>query len=272
MEPLKLLLVSFREEWLAPLNQSLHSLGYTFEIHHAYTKKQALFACYQSKYDILITNHQLPDGASHDLVRALGSTVACLVVSEGCPLLPFSAQPEPSHTAKSYPYQIHTTSWIATLKQVLAQWEKSVAEQIARRYQARRSLFAKVTARCAEELHHTTENRVENALKVILDIMEISRIYVREVPVSQRAVSRVVHELSVPGQAYLSGPFSSVFEVPIQKTSEGMIFLGVEDTLNQREWDSTETDFLKTVASLLRKKPEEIQHSIAMYRELGMSA
>jgi DNA-binding response OmpR family regulator len=81
MEPLKLLLVAFRKEWLHSLSQSLFTAGYKFETCQASTKKQALLACYQAKYDILITNDQLPDGPIQDLTQVLGNTVACLVIS-----------------------------------------------------------------------------------------------------------------------------------------------------------------------------------------------
>jgi hypothetical protein len=269
MEPLKLLLVSFREEWHNSLIQSLLASGYSFEVHHVSTKKQALFACYQSKYDILITNYQLPDGSSKDLVQVLGDTVACLVVSEDSTFFKIKAQLDQQYTEKSYRSLRHPKAWISTLKQVLTKWEKSVASRIVQGCHNRRLLFHKVAARCAEELYHPTENRVENALKVILDILEVSRIYVRDLPTGS---SMVAYEISAPGQQHSSGPFSSVYEVPIRQADGGVSYLGVEDTIKQRVWDKAEIDLLKTVASLLRQNPEEIRHKMNMYGELGMTA
>ncbi len=271
MEPLKLLLVSFPSAWSLSLSHSLQAAGYTFEFQHVPTKKQALLACCQSKYDILITSHRLPDGPSKDLVQALGSTVACLVISESTPFV------APSHSAlsyteKSYQSLSQPTAWIYTLKQVLAKWEQSVSDKISQTCHDRRLLFDKVAARFASELYQATENRIENALKVILDILEVSRIYVRGISIHKKHPSLVVHEVSAPGQPQFPGPFNSSYEVSIRQANGEVSYLGVVDTLNQRVWDQAETDLLKTVASLLRKNPEEIRRSIAMYRELGMTA
>ncbi len=272
MEPLKILLVALRENCQNSLTQSLLSSEYKFEVHQVSTKKQALFACYHSKYDILITNHQLPDGSYKDLVQVLGSTIACLVVSEKSSLITPKASPEQQYVEKSYGSLMQTRDWIFTLKQVLAKWEKSVASSIVQGSRNRLLLFDKVAARCAEELYKSTENRIENALKVILDILEVSRIYVRDHPEHTANTSMVVHEISAPGQYHYPGPFSSICEVPIRQAGEEVSYLGVEDTIRQRIWDKAEIDLLKTVASLLRENPEAIRHKITMHGELGMTA
>ena len=269
METLKLLLVGFQKNWHYGLAQALRTSDYTFEMHQVSTKKQALFACYQEKYDILITNYNLPDGSAEDLTQVLARTVACLVINESCPL---TSSPDLPYTEKASSSLRSSDDWISTLNQVLAQWEKSLTHQLSMKAQNLRSLYTKVTLRCAQELYHTTENRVENALKIILDIMEVSRVYVREVTLHPKAPSRVVHELTMPGQLLYPGPFHSVCEVPIRRENAEISFLGVEDTLNQRVWEQTEMDLLKTVASLLRKNPEEIRRHVGMYQELGLTA
>jgi hypothetical protein len=272
MEPLKLLLVSFPEEWCNSLVQSLTNAGYYFEIHEVPTKKKALFACYQSKYDILITNNHLPDGSSKDLVHVLGSTMPCLVISNNSTPSLSSFQSDQQVTERSYLSLMQPRAWITALKQVLVKWEKNVAGKIAQGCQNRRQLYDKVAARCAAELYLLSENRIENSLRVILDILEVSRIYVRAMSRQKALPSKILHEISAPGQQYIPSPNSAVYEVPIRQSNEQISFLGVVDSNNQRVWDKAETDLLKTVASLLRENQEGIRHKINMYSELGMTA
>jgi hypothetical protein len=130
-----------------------------------------------------------------------------------------------------------------------------------------------VAARCAAELCRNTEHRIEEVLRIILEILEVSRIYVCNSPGHKKSTSSLVtHEQFAPGHQHYPEPYHSVYEVPIWQSNGQGSYLGVEDTLHQREWDKAEQDLLKTVASLLRKNPEEIRHSIAMYKELGMTA
>lgn len=274
MEPLKLLLVSFREEWRSDLMKSLQNSGYVFEIMDVLNKKQALQACYQSKYDILLTSHYLPDGASGDLVQVLGSTIPCLVIND-------EINPKSDHlrtdqdlqiVEKSYLSMMQPKSWINTLKLVILKWEKSVVNKIAQGHINQRTLFDKVAARCAIELYNSSENRIENALKVILDIMEVSRIYVRNAPRQAKNSSVILHEISAPGEVPSSGLHRSVYEVPIYSKSGQLSFLGVEDTTNLRVWEKAETDLLKTIAALLEESKGGIRRKINMYSELGMTA
>ncbi len=274
MEPIKLLLVSFREEWRTNLLESLHFSGYYFEIEDVFNKKQALQACYASKYDIVITSHFLPDGSSDDLVKVLGSIIPCLVIKDEGHLKmePTDAENELNYIERCYHTLRHPMAWITTLKQVMIKWEKSVAGKIAQGRKNQRQLFDKVAARCAHELYHSTENRIENALKVILEIMQVSRVYIRDTPSPINLASSYIHEISAPGQSLPMGPYHSVFEVPIIGLNGQRSYLGVEDTTNQRVWEKAETDLLKTIATLLTENKGGIRNKIDMYGELGMTA
>lgn len=266
--------MSFREEWRTNLLESLDYSGYHFEIEDVINKKQALQACYASKYDIVITSHFLPDGSSDDLVKVLGSIIPCLVIKDECPLKTETTEPENdlNYIERCYHNLRHPMAWITTLKQVMIKWEKSVAGKIAQGRKNQRLLFDKVAARCAHELYHSTENRIENALKVILEIMEVSRVYIRDNPSPKDFASNYIHEISAPGQGLTMGPYHSVFEVPITGINGQKSFLGVEDTTNQRVWEKAETDLLKTIATLLTENRPGIRNKINMYGELGMIA
>lgn len=274
MEPLKLLLVCFRNEWKNNLLESLHQSGYYFEIVNVFTKKEAIQACYASKYDIVISSHILPDGSSDDLVQVLGSILPCLVIKDE-PLLktePTEPQKELNYIERCYSTLRYPMAWVITLRQVIIKWEKSVAGKIAQGRKSQRILFDKVAARCARELYYSTENRIENALKVLLDIMEVSRVYIRDIPTHKNYCSTIVHQILAPGQNSSFGPYRSVYEVPILSSNGHSTFLGVEDTTNPREWEKAETDLLKTIASLLTENKGSIGLKINMYDEMGMTA
>lgn len=274
MEPIKLLLVSFRDEWRKNLLESLQFAGYSYVINDVPNKKQALQACYGSKYDIIITSNLLPDGSSNDLVQVLGSIIPCLVIQDDCALKMIDTviENELNYIERCYLTLKQPIAWVSTLKQVMVKWEKSVARKIAQGRKNQRILFDKVAARCAIELHDSTENRVENVLKVVLDIMEVSRVYIRNNPNTSEFTSNYIHEISAPGQTHPMGPFRSVFEVPIIGINGQNCYLGVEDTTNHRVWEKAETDLLKTIASLLTENKRGIRKKINMYEELGLTA
>ncbi|TDB64031.1 hypothetical protein [Arundinibacter roseus] len=270
MESLQLLLVSIREEWQNCLIQTLQSSGYEVKIKVVSSKKQALLACYQSKFELLVTNESLADGACGDLVHVLGYSMPCLIVQEEGTVAGHITEHSCSH-ALSLPAQ-QPDLWEGILKEVIRGWENRVATKIAQGEQNQRSLYHKVAARCASELYHSTENRIENALKVLLDIMELSRVYIREAASSTQASAAILHEIVAPGQKNLNTPFGSTYEVLIPRPNGERTYLGVEDSIKERNWQNAEIDLLKAVASLLKETRGGIRRKINMYSELSMSA
>ncbi len=230
MKSLQLLLVSIPNTWRDTLTKSLQASGYPFDISEAEDKRDALRACSQYKFDLLIANHQLPDGSPKDLVNVLSGSMASLVL-----------------------YRNHAPeSWIAILGQTLDDWKNHVQgkAQISLQNQQRR--YATAIERCAHELQTLPTHAVDRTLRVVLDVMEVSRVYIRETPVDGISLPRVTHEVAAPGHLPILGSRRSAYEVSVQRADGRVLHLGVEDITHQRLWSQFEIDLIQTVAHLLK--------------------
>jgi len=258
MKPLQLLLVSFRENWRDSLLESLHSAGYVFKIKEVANKKEALQACNQSRYDALITSCCLPDGPSGDLVLVLGNTMPCLVIRDGCtPGSSAAKVPFPTQGAHLPPSAKQPQAWINLLEKTIRQWESAVATRINKGHWNQRMIFDKAAVRCASELHYKSENSIDNVLGVMLEVLEVSRVYIREALAENSRSSRFVHEKSALGQIPTLGPYKSVHEVLLSEANGSKRYLGIEDTITRRTWNQGEADLVSTVADLLSARPDE---------------
>ena len=257
MKPLQLLLVSLREDWRDSLLESLNGAGYNFKIKEVRNKKEALLACNQSRYDALVTSCCLPDGSSADLVGVLAYIMPCLMLRDGCIPSP-SASPLPSSIQAAHlpPSAKKPGDWISLLEKTILQWESATATHIAKGYLNQRMLFDKAAVRCASELRFQSENSIDNVLGVMLEVLEVSRVYIREALPENSRSSRFVHEKSALGQMPALGPYRSVHEVLLSDSDGSRRYLGIEDTIAQRTWNRGEADLLSTVASLLNARPE----------------
>ena len=258
MQPFHLLLVSLRPDWRDSLTDSLRSSGYVLKLKEVADKKEALKACNHARYDALVTSCSLPDGSPNDLVLVLGSAMPCLVLRDGC-------HPGPSvgtaTFANQLPPPVHQPdAWLAMLESTIRQWEGTLAARMDKDRHSEYLFFHKVAELCLSELHSASEKSIENVLRIVLGVLEVSRVYIREEPSDHHRSSRFTHEISASGQAAWFGPQGSVHEVLLSECNGHRRYLGVEDALRRRNWNPRETRLVDTVATLLKAPRQEKQH------------
>lgn len=205
MEPLQLLVVSLKGKSQTLIENSLAEANYRFDITHADSKQNALQACGEKKFDILISNCKLSDGPVTDLVSVLGDLLPCLVMAEG--KCPFTAEsilfiPETNY----YISCSESISWLTHLENTMAIWENAAKERIALFDQNYNTLFETALLRCAEELspgNESPENAVINTLDLLREVLDISRVYICRKYGTANQTTEIVQTLEVcaPGVA-----------------------------------------------------------------------
>ncbi|KAA0993056.1 GAF domain-containing protein [Dyadobacter aurulentus] len=181
MKPLKLLIVAMKEEWLNLLEDSLRYEGYNFHIKQVNSKQAAIKAFRESKYDLLISNHALPDGAINDLATVLGSQLPCMVMSEGqCPVTS-----EKVLAIKDSNYYINCYNkldWIPALENTIEKWQSNARQDLDDHIKNHDTLYKKSLNRCIELLSGGNQQKDADALtaeafEMLLEVMSVSRIY-----------------------------------------------------------------------------------------------
>ena len=206
MEPLNLLIVAIRQDWQPLISESLSRAGYQFQSQRVESKQQALEACHQSKFDLVISNCTLPDGQVADLVSVIGKISPCLVMAEGhCP--------QTSEKALSllatdfYITSSEQSSWLSAMETTLSKWKSNAEQNIENIHKNSSSLHKKVLAICEEELSAETftekqaDHSIANVFKIILDALDLSRIYLysrKALPDGEETIVRQ-KEVSAPG-------------------------------------------------------------------------
>jgi CheY-like chemotaxis protein len=181
MKPLNLLIVAIRTEWLGLLEDSLSYAGYRFQMKQVDSKQAAIKAFHEAKYDLLISNCQLPDGNITDLADVLGTQLPCLVMSEGqCPVTAGKVL-----IVEDTNYYINCSdklSWIPALENTLAKWRSNAQQKIDQHLQSNESLHKKILARSREIILGSKESDqntdpLRTIFDLLLDIMDLSRVY-----------------------------------------------------------------------------------------------
>lgn len=182
MEPLNLLIVAIRPDWHPLISESLTKAHYQFNAQKVDSKQQALEACHQSKFDLIISNCTLPDGDVADLVSVLGRICPCLVMAEGhCPVT--SEKALSLLATDFYITNSEQSSWLTALENALSKWKSNAEQNIQKIYQNSSSLHQKVLAICQEELSaenlsiKEADHSVSNVFSIILEALDVSRIY-----------------------------------------------------------------------------------------------
>ncbi len=189
MEELKLLVVSLRGRSQELIENSLTGANYNFTVTHADSKKEALQAFGQQKFDLLISNCKLPDGTVTDLAGVLGDLLPCLVMAEG--KCPFTAEsilfvPETNY----YISCSEQVSWLTHLESTMAIWEGAAKVRIAGFNNNYGELLDKALLHCAEALSPltleagTTENPILNTLGILCEVLDVSKVYLCKKTVS----------------------------------------------------------------------------------------
>jgi DNA-binding NarL/FixJ family response regulator len=206
MEPLNLLIVAIRQDWQPLISESLSKAGYKFLAKKVDSKQQALEACHQSKFDLVISNCTLPDGEVADLVSVLGKISPCLVMAEGhCP-----ASSEKALSLLATDFYITTSeqsTWLSAMETTLSKWKSNAEQNIEKIHQNSTSLHKKVLAICEEELSAETfsdkqsDRTISNVFTIILEALDLSRIYLyakNSLPNGEETIIRK-SEISAPG-------------------------------------------------------------------------
>jgi hypothetical protein len=142
------------------------------------------------------------------------------------------------------------------LENTIHHWENRMTSRIDRDHRNKCILYHKAAGLCARELHYRPDNSVKNVLEIVLEVLEVSRVYIREVLPENYRPTRFIHEVSALGQMPALGPYCSVHEVLLSESNGSRRYLGIEDTLTRRTWNQQETDLVNTVATLLRATQE----------------
>ncbi|WP_373514723.1 hypothetical protein [Persicitalea sp.] len=230
MKTLRILLVAVPSSGRDSLVKSLNASSYSFEISEATDKRKALLACSRFRFDVLVANHLLPDGTPEDLTEVLDGSMACLILRE-------------KRTSKD---------WVVMLGQTLDDWKCKVEGKTRLHLESQQLRHASALERCIRELKNISGGAVDQALKVILEVMEVSRVYIRETPIGQTGSPVVTHEIAAPGHLPILGSQRSAYEVSVQRTDGHVFHLGIEDVTYQRQWSPAETEFVHTAAHLLK--------------------
>ncbi|MCF0056217.1 GAF domain-containing protein [Dyadobacter sp. CY356] len=305
MEPLKLLIVSIRNEWQSLIRESLYAAGYIYNIQIAPTKQLALLACYHDKFDLVISNCTLPDGQVSDLVSVLGNHIPCLVMAEG--VCPVNADKALSILATNfYITSANKSSWLEAMETTLAKWQQNAMVRLAQIDQTKQNFHEKVLERCQEELtslNFKSEKDccVMNTLSLLTEALDVSRVYIcQKVKLPDTLIGIVkTNEYRAPGvysleKTYLANSSSawypyfkrwdklfendqplanffkelpesernmfqnrdiqSILAVPFFYKKQWAGFIGLEDTMNLREWTVDEIELIQSVCALIHEK------------------
>ncbi|SKC05405.1 hypothetical protein [Dyadobacter psychrophilus] len=293
MKPLNLLIVAIQKEYLALLEDSLGYAGYKFSIRQVASKQSAIEAFYESKYDLLISNCLLPDGKITDLANVLGSQLPCLVMTEGhCPVTAerVLAVTETSY----YINCSNKLGWIPALENTLAKWKNNARKKIAQHNQNHESLYKKVLARCEDELAANSLSNAFSLLLEVMDLSRIYLYIKNQPATGDAQDLTLKIEITAPGvpakhtaktikspafnrwnalfdakkpvlepSANMTGAeiqwfgqqdAQSMLAVPVQGNMGWTGFIGLDDTLNNREWTQAEIALIESVATLIQKK------------------
>lgn len=267
MEPLQFLFVSVENECRTRLIHSLQGMGYSFELCEVQNKKQALEACYQAKYDILITKEELADGGASDLINALSGLMPCLVVRSDCSAKQATMPPSTTMDFSYLPHNEYEV-WGKYLADAIAKWENDVMQKLNALQESRRTLYDRVAAACAAQLCEHHENRIENTLKIILDVLQVSKVYLRTDSSKRHQFTHEVHAL---GHRFAE-TYQAVYEVAIQRPDGRTEYLGIVECLYHRTWQKAEIDLLKRIAILFQDNRSKVRGKINFYPELGLTA
>jgi GAF domain-containing protein len=305
MESLKLLIVSIRKEWQSLIAESLHAAGYNYKIITAATKQLALQACYQDKFDLVISNCSLPDGQVSDLVSVLGNQIPCLVMAEG--VCPAHADKNLSIlTTSFYPTSANKIRCLEAMQTTLAKWQQNAIVRLALIGQNQHTFHEKILDRCREELTPLNfklekESCVLNTLHVLTEALDVSCAYICQkitLPDSLTGILKTT-EYAAPGvykqdktslthsqagwypyfkrwdrifehgepvasllselpqseqHMFHKRDIVSILAVPFFYQNRWAGFVGIEDTMNQREWMTDEIALIQSVCGLLHEK------------------
>ncbi|MBE9461764.1 GAF domain-containing protein [Dyadobacter subterraneus] len=305
MEPLKLLIVSIRNEWQSLIVESLNAAGYIYKIKIAATKQLALQACYHDKFDLVISNCTLPDGQVSDLVSVLGNQIPCLVMAEG--VCPVNADKALSILATNfYITSANKISWLEAMETTLAKWQQNALVRLAQMDQNKQSFHEKVLARCEEELtsfnfRSEKDCCVMNTLNLLTEALDVSRAYIcQKVKLpdtffgiiktseyrapgvynqdktyladsssawypyfkrwdklfeNRQPIANLLKELPESEQnMFQNRDIQSILAVPFFYKKQWAGFIGLEDTMNQREWTFDEIELVQSVCALIHEK------------------
>lgn len=142
------------------------------------------------------------------------------------------------------------------LESTIREWENAMATRLDQDHQREHTLYRKAAKLCFDELHFSTENRLDNVLRIVMGVLNVSRVYIRETLSENYCSSRFTHEISAAGQVPYLGPYRSAYEVFLSECNGCKRYLGIEDTLTRRTWNPRETGLVDTVANLLRTARE----------------
>lgn len=259
MDPLLFLFVSINSESHQLLTQSLENLGLPYRIKDVNSKMQALQACYKGKFDVLITKEVLPDGNSSDLTRVLSGLMPCLVVQD---------KTEQQSREVSYLSIQEYAAWDQQLMRAIRNWENNLTHQVHALQESQRTLYDKATAECAQLLYHSSENKIEDTLKIVMEVLQVSKTYIRKGNSKGRSLTCLVLSEGIR----LSDSDESIQEIAIQRADGRTDYLGVAECLYPRSWKQVEIDFLRSIASLFEESRKKILRKINMYAELSLSA
>ncbi|REA64212.1 hypothetical protein DSL64_01265 [Dyadobacter luteus] len=206
MEPLNLLIVAIRQDWQPLISESLSNAGYQFQATKVGSKQQALAACHQSKFDLIISNCTLPDGQVADLMSVLGKLSPCLVMAEGhCPTT--SEKALSLLATDFYITSSEQSSWLSAMEHTLSKWKSNARQNIEKIHQNSSSLHRKVLAICEEELSvenldkKQADHSIANVFTIILEALDLSRIYLytkKSTPDGEEIIVQQ-NEVSAPG-------------------------------------------------------------------------
>ncbi|GAB2786466.1 hypothetical protein GCM10027275_33700 [Rhabdobacter roseus] len=239
MEPLRLLTVSLHEKWQRTVEQSLGAAGYPYHFVHVASKQQALLACYQSRFDVLIANSTLPDGPVTDLVGVLGHSLPCVIMND------YKQGTFPlSGTAKYHVVDPQQVQWAVALQEAVRKWDTQAQVSINQHYQSDRTLYEKVLERCTDELTTRSGQAIKNVLGVLVEVLGVSRAYLcRKHTLLQDSDGGVLqtHEVYAPGvsstnqQKMLKKTLVPVFPRWHKAFGQGKSILGLTSTMPQHE-------------------------------------
>ncbi|MCF2491014.1 hypothetical protein [Dyadobacter sp. CY347] len=293
MKPLNLLIVAIQKEYLALLEDSLGYAGYKFSIRQVASKQLAIEAFYESKYDLLISNCLLPDGKITDLANVLGSQLPCLVMTEGhCPVTAERVLAVTETTY--YINCSNKLGWIPALENTLAKWKNNARKKIDQHNQNHESLYKKVLARCEDELAADSLSNAFLLLLEVMDLSRIYLYTKNQPATGDAQDLTLKIEVTAPGvpakhsgktvkipdfsrwtalfdakkpvtepsgnmtgaeiQWFSQQDAQSMLAVPVQGNVGWSGFVGLEDTLNNREWSHAEIGLIESVAALIQTK------------------
>ena len=292
MEPLSLLVVAIKKEWQPLIADSLTKAGYSFTVTNVDSKRDALQACHKAKFDLVISNCTLPDGDVADLVSVLGKLLPVLVMAEGhCP---YNSERALSLLATDfYITSSEQSSWLSAVETALSKWKTNAQRNLNTQQQQHSNLHKKVLARVKEELNDSGIGSVLTLLLEVMDISriylcaknplsdgnselvqksealapgikKISGDKVSQVPYFNRwntlfsakqPVQGTYHTLPQKEQQWLYQRDSqSLLAIPIISNNTWKGFIGLEDTLQPREWSMDEIRLLESVAEIIEDR------------------